>query len=69
MKIELKLKMVESNQVKAEYAGRNLFSYERKNLVREGDLVLFYESMDLSKQMIVKRGGMYQTTKGVVSHD
>ena len=61
--------MVESNQVEAEYAGRNLFSYERKNLVREGDLVLFYESMDLSKQMIVKRGGMYQTTKGVVSHD
>jgi len=25
--------------------------------------------MDLSKQMIIKKGGMYQTTKGVVSHD
>ena len=36
---------------------RNLFSYESKNLVREGDLVLFYESMDLSKQMVIKRGG------------
>ena len=48
---------------------RNLFSYERQNLVREGDLVLFYESMDLSKQMIIKRGDQYQTTKGVVSHD
>jgi hypothetical protein len=49
MKIELKLKMVESNQVEATNINRNLFSYERKNLVREGDLVLFYESMDLSK--------------------
>lgn len=49
MKIELKLKMVESNQVEAANINRNLFSYERKNLVREGDLVLFYESMDLSK--------------------
>jgi hypothetical protein len=34
-----------------------LFSYERKNLIREGDIAIFYESMDLSKQVVIKKGG------------
>lgn len=33
-----------------------LFSFERKNLVREGDIAIFYESMDLSKQVLIKKG-------------
>ena len=29
--------------------GRTLFSYERDNLIREGDTVIFYEKHDLMK--------------------
>lgn len=28
---------------------RSLFSYDKLNLIREGDIVIFYESMDLNK--------------------
>ena len=30
---------------------------------------MFYETMDLSKQVVIKKGGVYQTTKGVIAHD
>ena len=47
---------------------RSLFAYEQNNLIREGDMAIFYESMDLQKQQIIQRGGCYQTTKGVIQH-
>lgn len=50
-------------------AVRTLFSYDRKNLIHEGDIAIFYESMDHHKQQVIKKGGSYPTTKGVVSHD
>ena len=48
-------------QMEAYYArqlvhGRTLFSYERDNVVQEGDTVIFFEKHDLQKQVIVKRG-------------
>lgn len=46
-----------------------MFSYERKNLVREGDIAIFYESMDHHKQQVIKKGGCYQSSKGVIHHD
>ena len=48
---------------------RSIYSYEPDNKVREGDVVIFYESMDQHKQMIIKKGSVYQTLKGVIQHD
>jgi len=48
---------------------RSIYTYERNNRVREGDLAIFYESMELNKQVVIKKGGKYQMTKGVILHD
>jgi len=48
---------------------RSMYSYAADNLVREGDTAIFYESIDLYKQMIIRKGNYYQTTKGVIQHD
>jgi hypothetical protein len=48
---------------------RSIYSYERPNFIREGDLAIFYESMELNKQVVIRKGGKYQMTKGVILHD
>lgn len=36
---------------------RSFFSYDPANLIREGDIAVFYESIDLNKQVVIKKGG------------
>jgi len=47
---------------------RNFFSYERDNYVRAGDTVLFYESIENFRKMVMRHGDKYQNTKGVIPH-
>jgi hypothetical protein len=36
-----------------------MFSYDHTNLIKEGDIAIFYESIDLNKQVVIKRGAIY----------
>ena len=38
---------------------RHMFTYDTKNLIREGDIALVYENMFLTKQIKIKRGEKY----------
>ena len=49
--------------------GRTLFSYEKDNVIREGDTVIIYEKQDLQKQLIISRGKSYTAQKGAIRHD
>ena len=46
-----------------------MFTYDTKNLIREGDIALVYENMFLTKQIKIKRGEKYQTNHGLIQHD
>jgi tRNA (adenine57-N1/adenine58-N1)-methyltransferase len=48
---------------------RHMFTYDTKNLIREGDIALVYENMFLTKQIKIKRGEKYQTNHGLIQHD
>jgi hypothetical protein len=37
-------------------SSRNIYTYRKDNLIKEGDLVIVYESADNMKQIIMKRG-------------
>ena len=65
--IEEKMKQYYSNQIKPP---RSLFTYERDNVIKEGDTVLFFEKMDQMKQVTVTRGQIYNVSKGgAIKHD
>ena len=48
---------------------RTLFSYDKDNVIREGDTVLIYEKHDLAKQVVITPGAYYSAQKGVVKHE
>lgn len=48
---------------------RTLFSYEKDNVIAEGDTVLVYEKHDLSKQVVITPRQQYTAQKGAVRHD
>jgi tRNA (adenine57-N1/adenine58-N1)-methyltransferase len=47
---------------------RHLYSYSRDNLIQEGDVAIFFESMDSYKQTTIKHGCVYQIKTGAVNH-
>ena len=48
---------------------RNIYSYRKDNLIREGDVVIVYESIDSMKQIIMKKGERLQNKYGYYLHD
>ena len=56
------------NEMAAYYAKqmvhpRTLFSYERDNVIHEGDTVIIYEKQDLQKQVVVSSNGEFKGSK------
>ena len=51
----IKEKMKQYYDAKLEHP-RSLFTYEKENVIQEGDTVVFYESMSHFKQVVIKRG-------------
>ena len=49
--------------------GRTLFSYDKNNVICEGDTVIVYEKQDLQKQVIITKGQQYTAQKGAIRHD
>ena len=41
-----------------------LFKYSSDNIIRQDDLVIFWEREDLQKQVIMTKGGQFQTRDG-----
>ena len=54
--IESKLAAYYTNQLSH---NRTIYSYERSNIIKEGDVVIFYERHDHQKKMIITKGQTY----------
>ena len=65
----IKEKMQQYYDAKLEHP-RSLFTYDKNNVIKEGDTVVFFERRDQFKQVTIKRGQQYTVTKGgVIKHD
>jgi len=53
----------------AKPSSRNIYTYRKDNLIKEGDLVIVYESADNMKQIIMKRGEKLQNKFGCYDHN
>ena len=48
---------------------RTLYTYDKDNVIREGDTAIIYEKQDLLKQVVIKKGASYTASKGAIKHD